>query len=206
MYLAVCAGAVRRYLKDNGEPRAGPLWPACRVHRPNTARMSGNRVDNLYVTLGTDIDDPLRRLRHCSEVARSSKEVRSMLGNDLMEQRAEILPPQLYSAVVRLEPIGQASRVRPPINLVVSNVAGRVSTSGWAPSNSRRCTRRARSSGDGLNLTAWKRCATRCTSRRWAARPACPTLERRVVDALHGSLAELLAAAGTQAPAEAPTA
>ena len=103
VYLAVCAGAVRRYLKDNGELPGRSLMASVPVSiDPNAARMSGNRVDNLYVTLGTDIDDPLRRLQHCSEVARSSKEVRSMLGNDLMEQRAEILPPQLYSAVVRL--------------------------------------------------------------------------------------------------------
>ena len=207
VYLAVCAGAVRRYLKDNGELPGRSLMASVPVSiDPNAARMSGNRVDNLYVTLGTDIDDPLRRLRHCSEVARSSKEVRSMLGNDLMEQRAEILPPQLYSAVVRLwSRSGLASRVRPPINLVVSNVAGPREHIRLGPIELEALYSAGPIlEGIGLNLTAWSYVdALHVSALGCSASLPDPW---RVIDALHGSLAELLAAAGTQAPAEAPTA
>ena len=58
--------------------------------------------------------------------------------------------------------------------------------------------------GIGLNLTAWSYVdALHVSALGCSASLPDPW---RVVDALHGSLAELLAAAGTQAPAEAPTA
>ena len=63
VYLCVCAGALRRYLLDRGELPARPLVASVPVSTdPNVARMSGNRVDNLYVSIGTDIADPVRRL------------------------------------------------------------------------------------------------------------------------------------------------
>ena len=84
VYLCVCAGALRRYLLDRGELPARPLVASVPVSTdPNVARMSGNRVDNLYVSIGTDIADPVRRLEHIRSMTAASKEVRSVLGHEL---------------------------------------------------------------------------------------------------------------------------
>ena len=92
---------------------------------PSVTRLGGNRVDNLYVSIGTDIADPLERLRHVQAVAAASKDVRSVLGNDLLEKRADIVPPQLYALAVRTwSRTGLANHLRPPVNVVLSNVPG----------------------------------------------------------------------------------
>jgi diacylglycerol O-acyltransferase len=194
VYLAVCAGALRRYLQENGELPERSLVASVPVSiDPNVARLSGNRVDNLYVTLGTDIADPLERLRHCSDVARSSKEVRSMLGSDLMEQRAEILPPQIYSAAVSAWTRTRlANRVRPPINLIVSNVAGPRQPIRFGPIELEALYSVGPIlEGIGLNLTAWSYVdALHVSALGCSASLPDPW---RVVDALHGALAELMA-------------
>jgi diacylglycerol O-acyltransferase len=158
VYLAVCAGAVRRYLSAHGEHPQRSLVASVPVSiDPDAGRLSGNRVDNLYVTIGTDIADPLERLHHCHQVVRASKEVRQALGNDLLEQRAEVVPPQLYrSALSVWSRTGLADRVRPPLNLVISNVAGPREPITFGP-----IALEALYSvgpileGIGLNLTAW---------------------------------------------------
>jgi diacylglycerol O-acyltransferase len=195
VYLAVCGGAVRRYLQENGELPSRSLVASVPVSiDPDVARLSGNRVDNLYVTIGTDIADPVARLRHCSEVTRSAKEARRMLGNDLMAQRAEVVPPQLYSSLVRnWSRTHLADRVRPPINLVVSNVAGPREVIRFGTN-----TIEALFSvgpileGVGLNLTAWSYVdALHVSALGCAASLPDPW---RVVDGLHGALDELVSA------------
>jgi diacylglycerol O-acyltransferase / wax synthase len=197
VYLAVCAGALRQYLMDGGELPAHSLVASVPVSiDPKVARLSGNRVDSLYVTIGTDIADPLERLRHCSRVARAAKEVRSMLGSDLMELRAEVIPPQIFSSTVRnWSRTRLANRVHPPINLVASNVAGPRQPIRFGP-----VTLEALYSvgpileGIGLNLTAWSYVdALHVSALGCSASLPDPW---RVVEALHVSLAELVDLSG----------
>jgi WS/DGAT/MGAT family acyltransferase len=126
VYLTVCGGAVRTYLIERGELPARPLVASVPVSTdPSAARLGGNRVDNLYVSIGTDIADPLERLHHIHAVAAAAKEVRSVLGNDLLEKRADVAPPQLYALIVRAwSRTRLANHMRPPVNLVLSNVPG----------------------------------------------------------------------------------
>ena len=91
----------------------------------DAARLSGNRVDNIYVSIGTDIADPAVRLARIHDGVRASKEVRSLLGHDLLEQRADVVPPQLYQPTVRLWSRSHAANVlHPPLNVILSNVPG----------------------------------------------------------------------------------
>ena len=77
------------------------------------------------MSIGTDIADPLERLQTVREVAAAAKGGRSVLGNDLLERRADIVPPQLYTLVVRTWARTRlANHTRPPVNLVLSNVPG----------------------------------------------------------------------------------
>jgi diacylglycerol O-acyltransferase len=126
VYLTVCAGALRAYLAGRGELPARPLVASVPVSTDtDAARLSGNRVDNIYVSIGTDIADPGARLARIHDGVRASKEVRSLLGHDLLERRADVVPPQLYRSTVRLWSRSHAANVlHPPLNVILSNVAG----------------------------------------------------------------------------------
>ncbi len=126
VYLAVCAGALRDRLLAAGELPDRSLVAGVPVSTdPDLLRMEGNRVDNLYVAIGTHIADPLERLRSIAAETRASKEVRSVFGNDLLEQRAAVVPPQLYALTVRTWGLTRlANHLRPPLNVILSNVPG----------------------------------------------------------------------------------
>lgn len=205
VYLAVCAGALRHYLSENDELPTRSLVASVPVSiDPNATRLSGNRVDNLYVTIGTDIADPLERLRHCSEVTHAAKQVRTLLGTDLLEQRAEVLPPQIYRAAVRAwSGMHIANRVRPPINLVISNVAGPRQQIRFGPIELEALYSVGPIlEGIGLNLTAWSYVDDLAVSALGC--PASLPDPWRIVDALHEALAELVAASGATTPAAGP--
>ena len=173
VYLAVCGGALRRYLLDGGaaRPPAGGERPG--VDRPECHPLSGNHVDNLYVSIGTDIADPLERLRHIHDVAAASKEVRSCSATTFWRSGPTSSRRSCTLHRADVEPIRLADHMRPPVNVVLSNVAG--------PRQQHPRTAIARGhllggtilEGIGLNITAWSY-ATRCTSRCWAARPVFP--------------------------------
>ncbi len=87
--------------------------------------MSGNRVDNIYVAIGTDIADPAARLRAIHDGVRGLEGGPQRLGHGLLEQRADVVPPQLYQPTVRLWSRSHAANVlHPPLNVILSNVAG----------------------------------------------------------------------------------
>ena len=126
VFLAVCSGAIRSFLLHEGALPERPLVASVPVSTGAKATGGGgNHVDNLYVSIATDVDDPLGRLRHIRDVAAGAKAVRAALGNDLLEERAEVVPPQLYTLAIRSwTRTHLANRVRPPVNVVLSNVAG----------------------------------------------------------------------------------
>ncbi len=202
VYLAICAGALRRYLSDRGELPDRPLVASVPVSTdPNVARLSGNRVDSLYVTIGTDIADPVQRLRHIHDVTSAAKEVRGLLGHDLLEQRADVVPPQLYRSAVRMWTRTRlADRVRPPLNVVLSNVAGPREQIFFGPIELEALYSVGPIlEGIGLNITAWSYVDTLGVS--LLGSPASVPDPWLIIDALHDSLRELRAAVGPDAPA-----
>jgi diacylglycerol O-acyltransferase len=192
VYLAVCSGAVRAYLVARGELPDHPLVASVPVSTdPSDTRSGGNRVDNLCVSIGTDIADPLERLRHIHAVAVAAKDIRSVLGNDLLEKRADVVPPQLYALVVRTWARTRlANHVRPPVNLILSNVPG--------PREPLQIGQAALEAiysvgpileGIGLNITAWSYADALCVSVL-----GCPVSVPDpwlITDALRDSLAEM---------------
>ncbi len=200
VYLAMCGGALRTYLMERGALPVRPLVASVPVSTdPGDTRLGGNRVDSLYVSIGTDIADPLERLRHVQAVAAASKDVRSTLGNDLLERRADIVPPQLYALAVRAwARTGLADHLRPPVNLVLSNVPG--------PKQRLRVGRATLDAiysvgpvleGIGLNITAWSYCDALHVSVL-----GCPTSAPdpwAITDLLHASLKGMVQISGSPA-------
>lgn len=158
VFLAVCSGALRRHLLATGALPTRPLVASVPLATSaGPLEGGGNHVDNLYVSIATDVADPLARLRCISGSARSAKDVRAALGTDLLEERAEIVPPQLYSLAIRAWTRTRlADRVRPPVNVVLSNVAGPAETMGLGAARIEALFSVGPIlEGIGCNITAW---------------------------------------------------
>jgi len=126
VFLAVCGGALRRYLERGGELPDHTLVASVPVAtRAGEVRLSGNHTDNLMVPLRTDLAGPVERLAAVHAAAQAARAERDALGTDLFEERAALTPPHLYPWSLRLWSRSHlADRTRPPVNLVASNVPG----------------------------------------------------------------------------------
>lgn len=126
MFLAVVGGALRRYLLRRGElPEADLIAGVPMSTGADDVHFSGNHVDTLALPMGTDIPDPVERVARIHAAAVAGRKVRAALGNDLFEGRAALTPPMLYPVGIQLwARTHLANRMKPPINLVASNVRG----------------------------------------------------------------------------------
>ncbi|MGH3492270.1 MAG: WS/DGAT/MGAT family O-acyltransferase [Sciscionella sp.] len=122
--LALCAGALRKYLLDAGAlPDRGLVAMVPVSLRRKAAQQSagsGNNIGAILCDLATDEADPQLRLRRIQDSVRYGKQMLSGVSP---------LQAMLLSAVVAgglaLAPLpGMASRARPPFNLIISNVPG----------------------------------------------------------------------------------
>ena len=119
--LAICAGALRKYLKLHKSLPAKPLTTMCPVSvRPKDAEQEGNSISMILTTLATDIGDPLERLEVIKTSSRAAKEK----VNHLSREAATNYSLLLNAAVLATNAVGLGGTVPPPANLVISNVPG----------------------------------------------------------------------------------
>jgi diacylglycerol O-acyltransferase len=120
--LAVCGGALRSYLIDKSDVPDHPLIAMVPVSLRSEAEAhsGGNMVGSILCNLGTNIEDPARRLQVVSDSMRSNKEVFSQLPRlQALALSAMMVAPLGLGAVP-----GFVETARPPFNLVISNVPG----------------------------------------------------------------------------------
>lgn len=126
MVLAICSGALRRYLKTRGGIPKKPLVAAV----PVSLRVEGDTKGNNQITmtlcsLATDIEDPLARLaairKATSGVKDSLGELRSVIPMDFPSLGAPWLVGGLASLYARSR---LADRIAPIANVTISNVPG----------------------------------------------------------------------------------
>ncbi len=124
--LAVTTGALRTYLLERSELPDRPLVASI----PTSVRAEGdpqfgNRVSSMFAALPVEIDDPVECVRAISRSMTGAKHLRDEIGGSTLEDWAEVAAPALFSRAMRFYTrlrIGE--RLRPVINLVVSNVPG----------------------------------------------------------------------------------
>lgn len=124
--LAVCSGALRRYLLSHGAlpPRSLVASVPLSLGDAPYAGVRGNRIASLFADLATNESDPRRRLERIRGSMDHAKHLRATARFD-WERWLDSLPP----AIVKLG-MGTYRRllrrgwISPPINLVVSNVPG----------------------------------------------------------------------------------
>jgi diacylglycerol O-acyltransferase / wax synthase len=125
--LAVCTGALRRYLTGRDELPAAPLVATVPVSVAPTAenRRGANKVSAMFVSLPCHLDDPIERLQSIKESTKSAKEEHHALGAEVLLDWAEHTTPNVFSAAARAYTrLKLADRHRPIHSLVISNVPG----------------------------------------------------------------------------------
>jgi diacylglycerol O-acyltransferase len=124
--LAVCAGALRRFLDRRGTIPDRPLLAAipASVRTADERGVMGNRVSAMFATLATQLDDPVDRLFAAREVMGGAKLLHDDIGGNTLHEWAEVSAPVLFSGGMALYERVLQGRHPPVINLVVSNVPG----------------------------------------------------------------------------------
>jgi WS/DGAT/MGAT family acyltransferase len=125
--LAVTAGALRTYLDRRGElpDRALVAAVPTSVRTEDQRGTMGNRVSAMFAGLPVELGDPIERVRAVQRSTVGAKQVHEEVGGETLQEWAEVAAPALFSRAMRLySRLHIGERVRPIINLVVSNVPG----------------------------------------------------------------------------------
>jgi diacylglycerol O-acyltransferase len=123
--LAMCSGAVRRYLTElDALPDTSlvAMVPVgLQAKNSQTASASGgNALGAVMCKLGTDLEDPADRLRSVHHSMQTGKEaLGSMTPTQILAMSALGMAPAVIAPMLRLQGV-----TRPPFNLIISNVPG----------------------------------------------------------------------------------
>lgn len=121
--LAVCAGALRKYLMARDNLPEKPLIAMVPVSLHGETRKGGNQVALMLANLATDVADPLARLqRIVASTAAAKARLSGMVRVEKIAHAAMMLAPMLPDMIT-----GRA-RKRPAFNLIISNVPGPTGT------------------------------------------------------------------------------
>ena len=116
--LAVCGGAIRRYLIEQQALPDKSLLASVPVALPRPDGKSGNAVAGFVVPLGTEIDDPIARLALINRVTtRSKRELMEMPATSLAQFALLGISPLLLGQVT-----GLGGKLPPIFNFTMSNV------------------------------------------------------------------------------------
>ena len=124
--MAVCAGALRRYLiEKHGLPKE-PLvaFVPVSLRQPGNTE-SNNQVSGMLCSLATDVKDPLERLKAIHASSLEAKEISGKLKDATPRDFSMFgAPVVLQNAIGLWDRSGLADRLPPPANVVISNVPG----------------------------------------------------------------------------------
>ncbi|NYG58541.1 diacylglycerol O-acyltransferase [Nocardioides daedukensis] len=127
--LAMCSGAMRSYLEEMGElpdtSMVSMVPVGLNAKQAQTASAEGgNAIGVVMVKLGTDLPDPADRLKSIHRSMLEGKRALSaMTSTQILAMSAIGMAPALLTPMLRMQGI-----VRPPFNLIISNVPGPRST------------------------------------------------------------------------------
>jgi diacylglycerol O-acyltransferase / wax synthase len=130
--LAMCSGAVRTYLLELDALPEAPLVAMVPVglnakQSHIASAEGGNAVGAVMVQLATDLRDPADRLSTIHRSMKDGKEaLSSMTPVQILAMSALGQAPAILTPILRMQGI-----VRPPYNLIISNVPGPKTTHYW---------------------------------------------------------------------------
>ncbi len=125
--VSICAGAVRRWLLDNGGVPDEPLVAQIPISVRTEAQIGtyGNRIMLQTAPLFTQVADPGERLRLTHEALGDMKALHQALPAELLQDANHFVPPAVFALAARSTfALATSAAGRPPWNLVISNVPG----------------------------------------------------------------------------------
>jgi diacylglycerol O-acyltransferase len=119
--LAICAGALRRFLLERDSLPEKSLTTGIPVSvRPKDDEGHGNAISFIVATLATDIADPAERFRAIRDSVRHAKaHVQSLPRTAMMQYTVLLMAPTIVTLLT-----GIGGRTRPMFNITISNVPG----------------------------------------------------------------------------------
>jgi diacylglycerol O-acyltransferase len=125
--LAICSGAMRKYLEFHQELPEDTLvaMAPISVRTESERGTAGNVISMMSVTLHSDEPDPLERLRLIQRTTEASKATSAAVGARTMTDISQFMPGMLAGLAARMYTrLGLANRIRPFLNTVITNVPG----------------------------------------------------------------------------------
>jgi WS/DGAT/MGAT family acyltransferase len=123
--LAICAGALRRYLEAHSALPLAPLLAACPVNARGRRGTGQNRVSVMFISLATNLADARERMTAIRASSRGAKEELGTFGSEMVGNWAELLAPGVLSAITHsYTRLGISTLHRPIYNVSISNVPG----------------------------------------------------------------------------------
>ncbi len=125
--LSIVGGALREYLKGKSELPKDTMTAMApiSVRGEGEKAAMGNLVSAMVVGLGTQVEDPLERLRFVHDEAVNSKAMTNAVGARALADYSQLMPSALAGLAARLYTrVGAANAHAPLYNCVVTNVPG----------------------------------------------------------------------------------
>lgn len=126
LILAICAGALRRYLIERDKLPSQSLV----ANVPISIRVAGeqkmeNKISNMLIPIATHINNPIKRLAYIQEQTEIGKSKHKAVGAKSLMQMAESVPFGLANLAAGLYSRYDIKElVRPPFNVTITNVPG----------------------------------------------------------------------------------
>ena len=127
VFLAIIGGAMRKYLlaKDDLPARTLTAMAPISVRTKDEKGDMGNQVAAMVAPLGTDLEDPVERLRFCHRETMNSKAMTEAMGARNMTEMSKVSPALFMALGAQLYTrLGLANRVSVPYSTIVTNVPG----------------------------------------------------------------------------------
>ncbi len=125
--LAICAGALRRYLKEKGKLPEKSLVAMVPIstRTQSESEQIDNQVSAMFVQIATNIEDPIQRLETIQENTNRGKTYQGALGAKTLANMAEAVPFGIANQAARLYSKFKISEFhKPPFNVTITNVPG----------------------------------------------------------------------------------
>ncbi|MDB5696745.1 MAG: wax ester/triacylglycerol synthase family O-acyltransferase [Sphingomonas bacterium] len=125
--LSIVGGALRSYLNATGDLPKDTLTAMAPISVRGEGEKAalGNLVSAMVVGLGTQVEDPLERLRFVHAEAVNSKAMTNAVGARTLADYSQLMPAALSGIAARLYTrVGAANAHAPIYNCVVTNVPG----------------------------------------------------------------------------------
>lgn len=125
--VALCAGALRRRLTATGDLPADPLvaYLPVSTRAPEAIAGYGNAISSIIAAIPTHLPEATERLAFTNETLTAGKQRADSAPGTLLSDVNDPIPVPLFGLAARgLRNLISSRFVRPPVNLIISNVPG----------------------------------------------------------------------------------